>query len=167
MKTKKCNKCGKELELTNEFRYSDSSKDDWFYTICKACKNNAIHKYQMTDSYRERHRQMQKKYHKYKANHRKEMGYNRIHKRAERIIKKKWRPSICPICWEGPTMIVAHHPDYSKWNEVVFCCRICHYKIHSWEIRNYKIANLLECKLASQNKRMQSRFLLWKHRRGC
>lgn len=31
--------------------------------------------------------------------------------------------------------IVAHHPDYSKPNEVVFCCQICHDKIHKGKLK--------------------------------
>ena len=61
---------------------------------------------------------------------RKEKWYNWIHLRAARRIAKLWiRPNTCPICWDK-TRIVSHHPDYSKPYEIVFCCQICHDKIH-------------------------------------
>lgn len=146
MTTKKCNRCWKELELTNEFWYSNKWTKDGFYSICKMCKKEALHKYHRTERYRKWNNKRQKKYYEHRANHRREMGYNRIHKRTKKLIDQTiWRPKICTICWEKHTRIIAHHPDYSKWNEIVFCCTLCHYKIHLWEIKNYKIINLLEC----------------------
>ncbi len=65
---------------------------------------------------------------------RKEKWYNWIHLRTERRIVKLWiRPNTCPICW-NKTRIVSHHPDYSKPYEIVFCCQICHDKIHKNKI---------------------------------
>lgn len=62
------------------------------------------------------------------------MGYAGTHSRLARLVKKLWiRPSVCSICnyeWQ----IVAHHPDYSKEYEVVFCCQSCHQLIHLWKI---------------------------------
>lgn len=61
---------------------------------------------------------------------RKRKWYNPIHLKAEREIAKLWvRPTKCPICWMD-NRIIAHHPDYSKPYEVVFCCQICHDRIH-------------------------------------
>lgn len=58
--------------------------------------------------------------------------YNAIQLRAKRLIKKLWiRPNKCPICWFCSD-IVAHHPDYSKRYEIVFCCKSCHNFIHNW-----------------------------------
>ena len=55
-----------------------------------------------------------------------------IHWKTSRLIKELWiRPNICPICWKW-TKIEAHHPDYNKRNEIVFCCNMCHQRIHFW-----------------------------------
>lgn len=60
--------------------------------------------------------------------------YTWIHSKVEYEVKKRGiRPQKCPICWWWWT-IDAHHPDYNKWNEVVFACHSCHSKIHSWLI---------------------------------
>ena len=56
------------------------------------------------------------------------------HSKAEyRISKLKLRPNVCPICWYE-WRIVSHHPDISIWNKIVFCCQICHDKIHREKI---------------------------------
>ena len=78
--------------------------------------------------------------------HAREMGYWRVHSKACRVIKQLWiRPNSCPICgyeW----LVVSHHPDYNKWNEVVFCCSSCHKLIHNWEIDVCdKIIRICEC----------------------
>ena len=60
--------------------------------------------------------------------------HTRIYNRVKRKSDKLWvRPRICPICWYE-WRIVAHHPDYSKPYEIVFCCQICHDKIHRQKI---------------------------------
>ena len=62
------------------------------------------------------------------------MGYEGIHRMVSWLVKKLWiRPSVCPICWYK-WQIIAHHPDYKKEYEVVFCCQSCHQLIHRWEI---------------------------------
>lgn len=145
METKICSKCKKELPATREYRYTSKTTKDWWYSSCKECKNKVIHEYIHTEEYRENRKLRWKKYREYLYQHRKEKWYNRIHKRAKRRIDETiWRPKICPICWELPTRIIAHHPDYSKWYEIVFCCTQCHDKIHKWKITDYEIINLLE-----------------------
>ena len=60
--------------------------------------------------------------------------YSNIHVKTARRIKKLWnRPEVCPICKIQPLnwRIEAHHFDYSKWNEIIFCCSICHSKLDS------------------------------------
>ena len=70
---------------------------------------------------------------------RKEKWYWHIHTKTEKMIKKLWmRPNYCPICWKE-NRIIAHHPDYSKWYEIVFCCQPCHAKIHKWELEVFNI----------------------------
>lgn len=67
--------------------------------------------------------------------HAKKMWYIPVHDKVYRAIKKLWnRPKKCPMCWYK-WLVVAHHPDYSKRYEVVFCCNSCHSLIHKWEIQ--------------------------------
>jgi len=67
-----------------------------------------------------------------KRERKKEMGYEPIHTKTSKFIRKLWiRPKICPICWTT-WKVEAHHPDYNKWYEVVFCCTKCHQRIHNW-----------------------------------
>ena len=61
--------------------------------------------------------------------------YTTIHNKTWRYIREhNLRPTICPICWDDKWIIEAHHPDYTKWNEIVFCCQHCHHEIHNWYI---------------------------------
>lgn len=73
---------------------------------------------------------------------RKRKWYWYIHEKTRAKIRELWiRPKVCPIClrkWR----IIAHHPDYDKRYEIVFCCSICHSKIHSWKIKTYNVINL-------------------------
>lgn len=72
--------------------------------------------------------------------------YEWIHRRTAWLIHNKLiRPTKCTVCgyeWQ----IVAHHPDYSKEKEVVFCCQSCHRLIHLWKItvNNSQITNLAD-----------------------
>ena len=67
--------------------------------------------------------------------HNKEMWYVNIQRRTRYLIDKLWiRPKECSICWYALSKIVAHHPDYNKPYEVVFCCNSCHRLIHLWEL---------------------------------
>lgn len=74
------------------------------------------------------------------------MWYNAVQLRAKRLIKKLWiRPNKCPICWFCSD-IVAHHPDYTKWYEIVFCCKSCHNFIHNWTMECPQPINILHYK---------------------
>ena len=65
-----------------------------------------------------------------------ETWYEPIRQKSKRLISKLWiRPNVCPLCWNEKFRIEAHHPDYNKWNEIVFCCKSCHLLIHSWKIK--------------------------------
>ena len=76
-------------------------------------------------------------------NRRKVKWYWTIHSRTDYKIKELWiRPKFCPICNNGGR-IIAHHEDYEKRNEIVFCCQICHDKIHKWKIKEFEIVDLL------------------------
>ena len=99
-------------------------------------RNNRI----FNEEYQQKKREREKKYriiYKDKKNARRreknhETWQARIHNMTSRIIKKLWiRPKKCPICWIE-RKIEAHHPDYKKPYEIVFCCNVCHQRIHNW-----------------------------------
>lgn len=70
-------------------------------------------------------------YGKYRYEHRVKMGYWAAQQRTQRLINRLWiRPSTCSICGNG-WKIEAHHPDYNKRNEIIFCCVSCHQLIHN------------------------------------
>lgn len=165
----KCKECWEYKELWKENRYNHP---EWFLWVLWRCKE-CIKKWRRSEREREmsrksdqrryynenwkrknRMKQWTKEYIKRdyvkerrKEQHErreKEIWYRKIHLRTLRLIKKLWiRPLICPIC-KNERRIIAHHPDYSKRNEVVFCCDECHMKIHSWKIKKYKIEILLK-----------------------
>lgn len=69
--------------------------------------------------------------------------YVSIHNKTNKLIRKLWiKPTICPICWEKHR-IYSHHPNYDKWNEIVFCCQSCHQLIHSGRIECPEIIDIL------------------------
>lgn len=141
MKTKICPKCNRELPATKEYWYSDIRKKDGLYPSCKTCKDKQVKEYKKTDRWRKIHNDANKR--NKNGYMRKHLARNRIYKRTKRRVDLIWRPCTCPICWDV-SKIEAHHPDYNKWYEVVFCCALCHSKIHLWWIKHYKIINLLE-----------------------
>ena len=68
--------------------------------------------------------------------HNKEMWYVNIQRRTRYLINKLGiRPKQCTICWYKTDKVVAHHIDYSKPYEIVFCCSSCHRLIHLWELQ--------------------------------
>jgi len=157
MLTKKCTKCSCTKDLS-EFHKHRFFKDGHTY-ICKACAKKHRREHYLKNRERqlaqnkewknnneERNRELQKE-HKRKLRSdpvknalllravRKWTRQNPQKKTAQdlvkyRINKKGDRPQSCPICKrEGATL--AHHEDYSKPLEVVFCCYVCHKKIHN------------------------------------
>ena len=120
------------------------TKENWyfykwkrFWLKCRECTiewRKSEHERELArerDRKRYDNNQNRKTYISKKSNERrKRKWYNWIHLRTERRIVRLWiRPNTCPICWDK-TRIVSHHPDYSKPYEIVFCCQICHDKIH-------------------------------------
>lgn len=112
-----------------------------FWLKCKECTlewRKSEHEREMArkiDNKRYHNNPERKKYVSEMWNERRERKwYRKIHKKTEwRISKLKLRPSICSICW-CEWRIIAHHPDYNKPYEIVFCCQICHDKIHKNKI---------------------------------
>ena len=62
-------------------------------------------------------------------------NWSTFHRRTMDYIKENnLRPKNCSICLKKCKPL-AHHPNYSKWNEVVFVCDKCHQNIHAWNIK--------------------------------
>jgi hypothetical protein len=82
-----------------------------------------------------------------------------IYRDVERKVNQLWwYPKDCPICWKETT-VVWHHPDYNKPFEIVFCCNMCHSKIHSDIIECPKPIDLLLEK--NKNERITNCTNLW------
>lgn len=72
--------------------------------------------------------------------------YTKPHRDVWRLLRKlSIRPNICPICMREKN-VYAHHPDYSKPYEIVFCCQSCHANIHKGLIECPSAINLLDYK---------------------
>lgn len=152
----KCSKCW-ELKHLNMF---NRRWDHLYSSHCKKCISEHKKKYisdnpekyreyyrQHRDHYLEWHKQNRinnrQKYTDINRERRHNKWYNKYHVKTYRLIKKLWiRPNICPICW-NESYVIAHHPDYEKRYEIVFCCNWCHTLIHNWKIKQYNIINLL------------------------
>lgn len=105
----------KQYRLENRERFANARLESWINKV-KWIENYKKHKLKIL----ERKKELKK-----------ERGYSSIHTKTNRAIKKLWiRPKKCPICWRE-TRIESHHPDYTKWYEVVFCCNSCHQRIHN------------------------------------
>jgi len=143
-----CTKCGQLKELSTDNYYKHKDWFMWYCSYCKECRKNVYEfdkdlirtrKHNCYIKNRDKRLLYYREYNK--RDYVKENHYNNtdMHKHSIRIktqkyIKSLWlRPSKCPICWyEWP--IQAHHLNYNKWNEVVFCCQTCHSQIHHWII---------------------------------
>ena len=136
-----CKECKNFFQMTEEFRYKGKGWFMWFSSLCKTCDNelrkNRWNNHTTTSK-------ANKKYYKthkdkiIKSNHIrwKEKWYEKIHDFVRKRIKKLWiRPKECPICGGVWVRIIAHHPDYTKKNLIVFCCDSCHRNIHNWNIK--------------------------------
>lgn len=121
-------------------------------------KTDKYKEYIKTEKYREMRKIANKKYSennpkKYKEckklnnikrNPMEKIKYKSVHSKTTRYIaRKKLRPKKCSICWIEE-VIIAHHTDYNKRFNVVFCCNVCHKAIHSWKIKCIDPVNLLE-----------------------
>lgn len=139
----RCKECMKEIVKDSARRYRQQHKTETHeYNI----RYNREHR----DEIREKRRANQKKEniirkeyfdkHRYEINMKRNERVRRkwywaIHQKTSYLIRKLWiRPKECSICWYNSNKIVAHHPDYNKIYDVIFCCNSCHKLIHSWEI---------------------------------
>ena len=75
----------------------------------------------------------------------KEKIRNPVHRKLNWYLRKNKiiRPTKCTICWCEWKKIVAHHPNYDEWYNVVFCCESCHRDIHGGFIKNINTINIL------------------------
>ena len=141
-----CKKCWEFKELNLENRYVDIRRKLWVLCPCKECikARNRTEEYKIRARIRdkeryhnnpERHAKCNMRVKRALQKHQQENPIWRLnHTRTDNAINRLWiRPKECPICWRE-WMIIAHHPDINIWNEIVFCCQICHKKIHSLEI---------------------------------
>lgn len=138
----KCKECNVFKELNNDNWYYHK---EWFLWVLGRCKECILawrktkHELEMARK-RDRDRyynspERREYIFKSWSERRKRKWYWKIHCDTARLIKKMWvRPSVCPICNDYEWRIIAHHPDYNKPHEIVFCCQICHDKIHKWKI---------------------------------
>ena len=152
----KCKQCNIFKELNDDNRYKHNEGFLWVLWRCKECiKAGRKTEYELKmarkrDAKRYKENPQRREY-IYKSakerNKRHEENWewrNKLHLRTSRRIAKLWiRPQKCPICWYE-WRIVAHHPSLNNWREIVFCCQICHGKIHKGDITDYTVVNLLD-----------------------
>ncbi len=138
----KCKQCLREKELSEFYKHPL-----WFMWVLWRCKD-CIKLWRKTESEkimsRSRDRDRYINNPKRRAyifrsatERRRRKWYANIHCKADRAIEKYGRPDTCSIClwkidWDRILRILFHHPDYTKPYKWVFCCDICHSKIHLW-----------------------------------
>lgn len=149
-------KNNKDKLKVNRKRFYDRHKDDVLKKSKEWRDNNKQHFLEKCREYRDNNKEFYKDYmEEYRNEHKDELREKRvnrdlekwyisIHNKTNNLIRKlKIKPNICPIC-NKEKRVYSHHPNYDKWNEVVFCCQSCHWMIHSWAIKCPKPINLLE-----------------------
>ena len=151
-----CKECWEFKEINSENWYSHKAGYLWVLWRCRKCvlkwrsseREHVMSRKRDMDRYHNNPKRKEDLYRQAKNRIKRHEDnwerWNALHAKAERLIIKLWnRPTECPICWK-PWRIVAHHPDLEKWDEIVFCCPVCHSKIHSWEITEFNIIKLKE-----------------------
>lgn len=149
-----CKECEKEYRLWKREENKEYLKNYYHTNREEMLNKHAEYREKNRDKIREREK---KYYHNNKDSIMKKwnefynISENAVNKKArqksKQLIKKMWiKPDKCPICWNNEFRIEAHHPDYNKWNEIVFCCKSCHLLIHSWRIKCPKTIDLLTYK---------------------
>lgn len=144
-----CNKCNNVVP--QNWFYKHPQTKSWYASICKECakKRQSLCDRKEYDRGRYKNNPERRAYiFKSSTKRRIIKWYWNIHCKAERAIKKYGRPNICSVCsgtvdWINILRIVFHHPNYEKPYEWVFCCEVCHSKIHLWKVKDYKIINIL------------------------
>jgi len=130
---KKCKECGRELPLSEFYKYPRAA--DGHAWRCKDCKRryNQAHREQHNENQKRRLRAADRR-----ALNESQMQHRKLHPErgwaqltVQRAIRSgaMVRPATCVICG-GSKKLVAHHHDYSKPLDVTFICHICHSLVH-------------------------------------
>lgn len=149
-----CKECNQFKEINKENRYYHKEWYLWVLGRCRECvlkwrsseREHIMSRKRDMDRYHNnpKRREDLGKWAKERTKRHEENGEQRglLHDRTNRLIARlRIRPTECPICW-NKWRIVAYHPELQTWWEIVFCCSICHSKIHRWELKKYKIIDL-------------------------
>lgn len=156
-----CMKCW-EYKLPTEFS-KKWWRQFWVRTTCKECEKeywkryreeNHEHRIEICRKYHEEHKEQEKEYNReYRKTH-KEICFAQLNRYPQKrkarwmtynFIRYNWieKPRECSVCWKE-SKVEIHHPDYDKWNSIVFCCKKCHAIIHRWDKVEYKPIDLLK-----------------------
>lgn len=134
-----CKDCGIEKPIS-EF-YIHGAMKDGYLNSCKECVKHRVsdHYYKNVDVMREKERlRYQKRKNNLEFKKRillyqrkwRTPGKNKARNTTTRKLKK-FKPSGCSICGKETKLLHAHHKDYSKPDQVVWCCPACHAWVHS------------------------------------
>jgi hypothetical protein len=119
MQTKICSKCGRELPLSEFHRYN--RRGETHYSQCKQCK--AEYKHRNKDKLLIAQK-------KRRANDdslpEKQRAWNKVHYALK--TGKIHKPENCSVCGKlvGKDKIQAHHNNYNKPFDIIWCCQDCH-----------------------------------------
>lgn len=143
METRICSKC--RIEKTFDNFYKNSSKKLGIDYQCKECCKESKKIYNSKPETRElrrangyiiRKREDVKKYQReYKRKYSNDK-HEIIKYKARQEVKKAVlnnileKESVCSLCYSDKFRIEAHHEDYSKPLDVIWCCSRCHADIH-------------------------------------
>lgn len=132
----------KEMILTKSKEYYNSHREQHKDTNKRYRETHREQLNRAASEWGKTHREvMNNMQRKYREKNKRKME---IYRDVERKVNQLWwYPKDCPICWKE-TMVVWHHPDYNKPLEIVFCCNMCHNKIHSGIIECPKPIDLLK-----------------------
>ena len=134
MEMRTCRVCGETKPISEYYKHGK-----WLSRMCKECDKEESKRY--IKKYREEHPGCRKEeHHKYSIKHREELLQKQRARRAKNpqqmraqsllnsyILRGKIeKPKVCQVCGkEG--RVEAHHSDYSKPLDVIWCCKSCHY----------------------------------------
>ena len=117
MMTKTCSKCKRELPLSKF--HADKRKPDGTGCACRDCKNQykRDNKEKLLITQKERRKRQKVDLSE------KQVAWNKVYYALK--TGKISKPESCEICGNEGN-IQAHHADYSKSFDVVWCCQKCH-----------------------------------------
>jgi hypothetical protein len=132
-----CCQCKQEKALDSF--YNDKNSKDGKGRLCKVCRaingrNEQSKRSLYNKEYKKRDYVKEKDKNKFKKLRKKKdirsMARAILQKNVARLSIKK--PSKCSICLENfnENKIQGHHEDYTKPLDVIWCCRLCHEKLH-------------------------------------